>query len=135
LWYLCEDYKAYTEPGSVKVPFLVQVGNITGRSGAGTLSAGGVTATVAWDAEGGASEFEVPLQREARVWDEFNPILQRLTLQLKGDQADDRRELIFGLREFRAEGNELVMNGRRTYLRGTHNGVDFPWPAWSLSFG
>ena len=45
---------------------------------------------------------------------------------LKGDQADDRRELVFGLREFRAQGNEFILNGRKANLRGTHNGGDFP---------
>jgi hypothetical protein len=113
----------------------VRVGNVTGRAGAGTLSAGGVSAPVRWGAEGGAAQFEVPLARDAKTWDEFGPHLQRLTLRLRGEwvtqesraeSVDEVKELSFGLVEFKAEGGDFVVNGRKTYLRGTHHGGDFP---------
>jgi beta-galactosidase len=104
----------------------VQIGNRSGRTGTVTLSVGNVTAPVALDATGGKAEIEVPLRQDVQPWDEFNPALQRLTLLLEGYEADDRRELVFGLREFRAQGNEFILNGRKTNLRGTHNGGDFP---------
>lgn len=104
----------------------VSIGNQTGFAGKGTLSAGGITAPATWDAKGGRAELEVPWSKGAQLWDEFNPALQRLTLLLRGDRADDRRELIFGLRDFRARGNEFLLNGRKANLRGTHNGGDFP---------
>ncbi|HEX8142501.1 MAG TPA: discoidin domain-containing protein [Pyrinomonadaceae bacterium] len=104
----------------------VQVGNMTGLDGKGTLSAGGVTAQIIWDSKGGKAELEVPLGPGAQTWDEFHPVLQRLTLQLNGAQADDRRELVFGLRELRAEGNQFILNGRPIIFRGTHHGGDFP---------
>jgi len=104
----------------------VRIGNRTGRAGTVTLSAGGVSTRASLDDKGGKTELEVPLGREAQAWDEFTPVLQRLTLLLEGDQADDGRELVFGLRDFRAQGNEFILNGRKTNLRGTHSGGDFP---------
>ena len=104
----------------------VKIGNAGGKSGAGVLSAGGVSAPVTWDASSGAAELNVPLGADAATWDEFHPALHKLTLQLKGSQADDSREVTFGLREFKAEGNQFTINGRVTLLRGTHHGGDFP---------
>src|SRR5262245_60813223 len=104
----------------------VSIGNSTGKAGTGTVSAGGATSRVSWDEKGGAAELEVQLGKDAKVWDEFNPVMQRVTVRLQGEQADDARELVFGLREFRAVGNEFVINGRPAYLRGTHHGGDFP---------
>ena len=104
----------------------VRVGNAGGRAGRGTLSAGGVSAPVEWDEKGGGAQLEVPLGRDAKTWDEFGPALQRLTLRLRGDGVEESRELSFGLREFRTEGTDFVVNGRKTYLRGTHHGGDFP---------
>ncbi|MBV8859219.1 MAG: discoidin domain-containing protein [Acidobacteria bacterium] len=104
----------------------VRVGNATGRAGRGTLAAGGVNAPVEWDEKGGAAQLEVPLGRDAKTWDEFGPNLQRLTLRLTGEGVEENRELVFGLREFKTEGTDFVVNGRKTYLRGTHHGGDFP---------
>ena len=134
-----DDAQVFPNVAKKSVLIKVQVGNMTGKAGRGTLSVGaparrspaerdegGKSAAVAWDEKGGKAELEVPLGNDAQLWDEFHPVLQRLTVQLKGDQADDRRELTFGLREFKAEGRDFVINGRMTNLRGTHNGGDFP---------
>ena len=104
----------------------VRIGNITGRTGAGTISAGSVVAPVTWGAEGGRAEIEVPLASDATEWDEFNPALQHLILQLTAEGGNDSRSLTFGLRELKAEGNQFVLNGRPIILRGTHHGGDFP---------
>ncbi|HEX7316357.1 MAG TPA: discoidin domain-containing protein [Pyrinomonadaceae bacterium] len=104
----------------------VQVGNATGRAGRGTLSAGGVNVPIAWDEKGGKAQLEVPLGRDAKTWNEFGPALQRLTLRLQGESVDETKELSFGLVEFKTEGSDFVVNGRKTYLRGTHHGGDFP---------
>ena len=121
-----DDAQVFPDVAKKSALIKVQIGNRTGRPGAVTLSAGSVSTRVSLDDQGGKSELEVPLGKDAQPWDEFAPVLQRLTLQLQGDQIDDRRELVFGLREFRAQGNEFILNGRKTNLRGTHNGGDFP---------
>ena len=134
-----DDAQVFPNVAKKSALIKVQVGNMTGKAGRGTLSVGaparrspaerdegGKSVAVAWDEKGGKAELEVPLGNDAQLWDEFHPVLQRLTVQLKGEQADDRRELTFGLREFKAEGQDFVINGRKTNLRGTHNGGDFP---------
>jgi len=107
----------------------VKIGNATGRSGAGTLTAiwpdvGIVPAT--WDEHGGTAAVEVPLRFDAPTWDEFHPRLMPLRLWLKGTGFDEYKELNVGLREFRAEGKEFVLNGGPIIFRGTHHGGDFP---------
>ncbi len=104
----------------------VKVGNMTGQAGQGTLSVVGQSTPVKWTVEGGQAEFAVALGANAQTWDEFHPVVHRLTLVLKGEQAEDQRELSFGLREFGTQGNEFVINGRKVHLRGTHHGGDFP---------
>jgi beta-galactosidase len=104
----------------------VTVRNATGQPGSGTLTAGRVTVPVTWDRAGGLGEIEVPLGDGAQTWDEFHPALQRLTVKLTGDGADDARDLTFGLREVAHNDKDLVLNGRVVNLRTTHFGGDFP---------
>src|SRR5215510_9255082 len=88
----------------------VRIGNQTGLSGQGTLTAiwpdvGIVPAT--WDEHGGSVDVEVPIRDDAPRWDEFNPKLASVRLWLKGNGVDETSEVIFGLRELRAEGKEF----------------------------
>ena len=132
-----DDAEVFPDVAAKVARIRVRLGNATGRPGAGTLAAGGVATAVTWDAQGGAAELDVPLGADAQTWDEFHPVLQHLTLRLTGDGAGDARALTFGLREFRAEGNQFVLNGRPVYLRGTHNGGDFPltgYPATDVAW-
>lgn len=121
-----EDARVFPNVSQKSALIKVRVGNAAGRAGAGTLSAGGVSAPVEWDEKGGRAQLEVPLGRDAKIWDEFSPVLQKLTLRLQGPGVDESRELSFGLVEFKTEGRDFVVNGRKTYLRGNHHGGDFP---------
>ena len=104
----------------------VKIGNISGRAGNGVLTANGTNFPVTWDANGGAAEIEIQFGKNAETWDEFHPILQTLRLRLEGENANDSRETRFGLRDFRASGNQFVLNGKQIYFRGNHHGGDFP---------
>lgn len=103
----------------------IKLGNSTGKSGKGNITANGKNFPVTWTAAGSAAEIEVAFPK-ARNWSEFHPEIQKLRLILKGDSADDTRDITFGFREIRAVGKEFQLNGRRIYLRGTHHGGDFP---------
>jgi beta-galactosidase len=107
----------------------VRIGNITGQRGQGTLTAiwpdKGVT-PVAWDEHGGVAELKVPIRADAPTWDEFHPQRLPLKLWLKGVDVDESKDLSVGLRDFRAEGNQFILNGRPINFRGTHHGGDFP---------
>jgi hypothetical protein len=107
----------------------VKIGNVTGRSGAGTLTAiwpdlGVVPAN--WDEQGGTVEVEVPIRADAETWDEFHPKLLPLRLWLKGTGVDEYADLKVGLRDFHADGKQFVLNGKPIIFRGTHSGGDFP---------
>lgn len=124
VWIDCAQ--VFPDVSTKSVLIKVRVSNRTGKPGAGTVSAGEASAPVAWTADGGAVELKVPLGNDALLWDEFHPNLQRLTVRLAGEQAEDAREVTFGLREFEALGQDFIINGRKTHLRGTHHGGDFP---------
>jgi hypothetical protein len=121
-----EDARVFPNVSKKTALLKVRVGNAGGRAGRGALSAGGVSVPVEWDEKGGSAQLEVPLGSGAKTWDEFSPALQKLTLRLTGEGVDESRELTFGLVEFKTEGSDFVVNGRKTYLRGNHHGGDFP---------
>lgn len=75
-------------------------------------------------------EVNYPLGDNAQYWDEFSPVLYRITVSLDASSAGkkyaDSREVTFGLREFKAKGTQFNINGRTTFLRGKHDACVFP---------
>ncbi len=120
------DARVHGDIGRRSVRIAVDIGNVSGGPGQGTLSVGDADVPVKWDVDGGVAEIEVPLGQEARLWDEFEPALHHLTLELTGRQAQDRRDLTVGLREIKSEDATFYINGRKTFFRGTHEGCQFP---------
>ena len=107
----------------------VKIGNATGRSGQATLTAiwpDIAVVPVTWDENGGTAELEVLLRPDVETWDEFHPKRLPLRLWLRGSDVEEYKDLNVGLRDFHAEGNRFVLNGRTINFRGTHNGGDFP---------
>lgn len=58
----------------------------------------------------------------AKLWDEFAPNLQTLTVRC----GRDSRTVRFGLRDFLRVGDHIEVNGRRIFLRGTLNCCIYP---------
>ncbi len=69
---------------------------------------------------------DLPLGPDARTWDEFSPALYQLTIALETAGGRDERTINVGLREFKTRGTQFTINGRPTFLRGTHDGCVFP---------
>ena len=106
------------------------------QAGSATLSAAGVSKPVTWEAAGSQTEIEIPLAADAPLWDEFHPALQHVTVQLKGDTADDSRDITYGLREIKQDGKKILVNGHKVFFRLTHSGGDFPltgYPATDIA--
>ncbi|MGP8260851.1 MAG: sugar-binding domain-containing protein [Acidobacteriaceae bacterium] len=120
-----DDAQVFPNVGDKTAQIKVRIGNATGNSGSGTLTVGATTAPVNWDATGGDATIDVPLPK-AVPWSEFTPVLQHLTLKLSGPSADDHRDLTFGLREMRADGKHILLNGELFNFRATHDGGGFP---------
>ena len=57
-----------------------------------------------------------------KKWSEHTPCLYELSIDIDGDVTKQ----IFGMREFAADGDKFTINGRRTFLRGKHDGMIFP---------
>ena len=116
-----KDIQAFPDVETGVARLHVRVGNQTGRPGKGTLSAGGVSASVEWGAAGGEADISLPFGEPVPQWDEFGARLQHVQVILTGEAADDSREVTFGFRAIRTVGNRFFVNGRRTHFRATHD--------------
>lgn len=67
------------------------------------------------------------LGESALFWSEYEPSLYKLNLNLMINGVNfDAREITFGLREFKTQGDKFTINGIKTFLRGKHDGLIFP---------
>ncbi len=73
-------------------------------------------------------EIDYPMGDDILLWDEFQPNLYKMqvTLQTNPKFFDDSREIQFGMREFKTQGTNFTINGRKTFLRGTLECCIFP---------
>ncbi len=135
-----DNLQIYPDVATHSALVRVTVGNTAGQAASGTL----VFSASSWNHDGvthvppvvrqsfhvegsaGVVEASLPLGEEARLWDEFNPNLYRLTVSLEAPAARDQRAVDFGVREFRHRGGQFTINGRTTFLRGKHDGCVFP---------
>jgi len=73
-----------------------------------------------------AMRVTVQLGPDTALWDEFHPNLICVEALLIAEGNEDRREIHFGLRDFRAVGRHFEVNGKPIFLRGRHDGCVFP---------
>jgi hypothetical protein len=119
------DAQVFTDLQAKSAAVKIKIGNSTGKSGNGTITANGKNFPASWNESGGSAEITLDFPN-AQEWNEFHPNLYKINLQLTGGNADDAREISFGFAEIKADKNEFKLNGRTIYLRGTHHGGDFP---------
>lgn len=80
----------------------------------------------------GNNGFTYYLDETAKLWSEHSPSLYTLRIELIIDnQTKDIYNFPFGLRSFRAAGKYFEINGRRTFLRGKHDGLIFPMTGYA----
>ncbi len=70
--------------------------------------------------------FEYPMGKDVLLWDEFNPNLYTMNVELKTTDGVDKGEVQFGMRSFKTEGTRFTVNGRPVFLRGTLDCAAFP---------
>ncbi len=137
------DLQVYPHVATKSVTVRGKIGNLTGKTGGGEIAMqvtshvpytvelmvlpienlAGTNVNIAWGTNGGAFETELSLKSSAQFWDEFHPVIYHLTAALDGGQRLDQ---LFGLREFKTQGQAFTINDHPVYLRGTHFGGDFP---------
>lgn len=135
-----DDVQAFPNLAKKSMLVKVRIGNQTGLSGAGTITAiwpdiGVVPVT--WDEKGGTAEVEVTLRDDVEGWDEFNPKLYPLRIWLRGSGVEEYRDLKVGIRDLRTAKNEFLLNDHPIIFRGTHSGGDFPltgYPATDVAY-
>ncbi|MGH7978880.1 MAG: sugar-binding domain-containing protein, partial [Limisphaerales bacterium] len=120
-----DDVQVYPNVQTRSALVKIHIGNDTDKSGGGTLSVGKQTIPVSWNADGGDASLQVALGPRAQLWDEFHPALQHLTVTLRSPERDTR-EVTFGLREISTDGTQFLINGRKTFIRGTLECCVFP---------
>ena len=100
------------------------------RSGGKAYEAGPMAVTFDKARSGATVETVLELGPEAPVWDEFQPALWMLTVQLDskagGAACRDSRQATFGLRDFTVKGTQFQVNGKTIQLRGKHDACVFP---------
>ncbi len=71
---------------------------------------------------------EYPMGSDLKLWNEFHPSLYHLTALLTdlSSGSTDTFQTSFGMREFKASGRQILINGQPTFLRGTLECAIFP---------
>lgn len=60
------------------------------------------------------------------MWNEFNPVLYNLDLNIESGAVKAKKSVQFGMREFNRNQSDLLLNGKKVFLRGTLECCIFP---------
>lgn len=63
---------------------------------------------------------------EVQYWSEFNPFLYEMNVQIEADKNKSNACVDFGMRQISRNQSDLLMNGKKTFLRGTLECCIFP---------
>lgn len=80
-----------------------------------------------FDFNGGKLDITYKMGDDCLLWSEHTPNLYKLSIRLDGDVSTH----IVGMRDFKTDGGKFTINGRKTFLRGKHDGMIFPKTAYA----
>jgi hypothetical protein len=135
-----DDLQVFPNLAGELVKVRGRIGNATGRAGQGTLVVRvdeavergtferrpQVKAPVTWTADGGAFETEMRVP-SPKTWDEFHPALYNAEAWIEDQQGVMQAKVaLFGFREIGTQGTQFLLNGRKTFFRGTLECAIFP---------
>lgn len=69
---------------------------------------------------------EFPFKENALIWDEFNPNVYTLYVDMEYKGGEDKQAVDFGFRNFKADSSGFSINGHGAFLRGTLECAIFP---------
>ena len=138
-----DDIQVYPNAAKKEARVHVTIGNITGQVFAGELTVGcksyNVDKPSTFDTQSvkvkagereNVIEFVYKPGDDVPLWDEFQPAMLRLTLNLETKAGDelfsDQRSVNFGMRDFTRERNRFKINGRSVFLRGRTDSANYP---------
>jgi hypothetical protein len=135
-----EDLQVHPHLAGESVTLRGRIGNATGQAGQGTLAVRvdeavergsfavppRVKFPVSWQADGGSFECEVRVP-SPKPWDEFHLNLYNAEARIEEHQdIMEARVALFGFREISTQGTQFLINGRKTFIRGTLECAIFP---------
>jgi hypothetical protein len=134
------DVRLFPDPDKKVVHVKIRLVNHSGRGGKGLLhlSVSGVNlpstahippamnknVSVPKDTTGLVIDY--PMGDHPLLWDEFHPNVYALNISVSGGKEKDTRKIEFGIRTFAAQGEQLTINNRPIFLRGTLECAIFP---------
>lgn len=127
-----QDVQLYPDIKAKEVLAKITIGNSTGKSAKASLqlSAGEKLKPLSQQIEvtGDNATFELryPMGANPLLWDEFNPNLYTMKVQLQQGIDKDEKQAQFGMRAFETQGTQFTINGRLLFLRGTLECAIFP---------
>jgi len=131
-----ENIQVYPDVSAKKIAAKIKVQNPTGKIAkiSIVLSVNGINPPnhKSDDFELGTGEnlltMNYSMGENIRLWSEFHPDRYKLTAVLteKDTKQTDISEATFGMREITSKGNQLLINGKPLYLRGTLECAIFP---------
>ena len=71
-------------------------------------------------------DFYCSLGDRVQNWSEFTPVLYDLSLSVKTEHLETTEHMAFGMRQIEREGADILMNGKKVFLRGTLECCVFP---------
>lgn len=126
-----DDLQVYPHLAAKSITVRGRLGNISGGPGTerielavttGGARVAGATLDLPSATNGSPFETEIALGGAVQPWDEFHHALYTLTATLEGAS----RTAPFGMRDLSTDGTQLVINGQKTFIRGTLECCIFP---------
>lgn len=71
-------------------------------------------------------EYSYPMGNSPLLWDEFAPNLYSMKIRLSSSNGIEEKDIQFGMKEFKVDGTQFTVNGRKIFLRGTLECAIFP---------
>jgi hypothetical protein len=138
-----DDVQVYPDIEKKQAVIRATIGNITGEPAAGRITVSCESRnsdsprtfpsqSIQLDApqQENVIEWTYDLGDDVPLWDEFQPTLLRLALQLDATVGDsshrDKRSVDFGMRRFAARRSQFTINDRPVFLRGKLDCCFFP---------
>ncbi|HTL15936.1 MAG TPA: glycoside hydrolase, partial [Patescibacteria group bacterium] len=133
-----DEVQLYPADSNGRFRMRATLGNLTGTSGRGQVSVylelgDGPTrrksqtlaeVPVQWTITGAVVEANCTLPADSRsAWDEFSPNLHLLRVNLS---TGDSKLIAYGSREISTDGTQFLINGKKTFVRGTLECCIFP---------
>jgi hypothetical protein len=130
-----KDIQVYPDRTRHILRVRVTVANKTGQPQSGTFRLHSIASgaaledrTVKFQTNDDEAKVEAELKFTDRLghWDEFSPTLHDLNVSLNSGRYRDQTSVRFGIREIGVNGTQFAVNGRTTFMRGTHDAAAFP---------